>query len=512
MPQIRVRFAPSPTGALHIGGVRTALYNYLFARHHQGKFVLRIEDTDQARKVEGAEKYIQDALEWLGIAPDESPSKGGEFAPYRQSERLDIYRKYAYQLLEQGKAYYAFDSPEELDAMREKLKAAGVANLNYNSTSRMSMTNSLTLDQEEVKRRIDQGEPYVIRIKVPQQQEIRFEDAIRGWVMVHSVNLDDKVLMKYDGYPTYHLANVVDDHLMKITHVIRGEEWLPSAPLHVLLYEYLGWAEEIPSFAHLPLILKPDGKGKLSKRAATQAGFPIFPISWTDPNSEEFSDGFKEQGYLPDALNNFLALLGWNPGTEQEIFSRKELISQFSLDNVGKAGTKFDIDKAKWFNESYLRAEADEILAGQLREMWENEGIDLPFAQAVAIVSILKPRVSFPKDLFRQSRYFLQDPDSFDEKLRSKKWNDEARKGLELFSDALKQAKDINAEAAKSLFSKTLNDAGLNPGKVMPALRLTLTGQSNGPDLMAIIEIMGPMSAGQRIQNSIAALNETERS
>ncbi|MEM7297720.1 MAG: glutamate--tRNA ligase, partial [Bacteroidota bacterium] len=376
MENVRVRFAPSPTGGLHIGGVRTALFNYLFAKNHNGKFILRIEDTDQTRFVEGAEEYIKNSLSWFGIDPDEGPDQGGLFESYRQSERKEIYRQYAEKLVAEGNAYLAFDTPEELDAMRERLKENRVMNPQYDTVTRTTMKNSLTLSEEDVKERLDNGEPYVIRIKIPKREEVRLNDMVRGWVMVHTEALDDKVLMKSDGMPTYHLANVVDDHLMQITHVIRGEEWLPSAPLHVLLYQFLGWEDSMPQFGHLPLILKPDGNGKLSKRAADKAGFPIFPLNWLDPENSEVSEGFKEKGFLPEALLNFLAFLGWNPGTEQEIFSMEELINSFSMEKVNKAGTKFDYDKAKWFNEQYIKKTSSQEFATQLMTDLSKEGIE----------------------------------------------------------------------------------------------------------------------------------------
>jgi glutamyl-tRNA synthetase len=353
--EVRVRFAPSPTGPLHIGGVRTALYNYLFAKHNDGKFILRIEDTDRSRYVEGAETYIKKSLSWLNILPDEGFDGEGPFKPYRQSERQDIYKQYAENLIQNKKAYYAFDTPEELEEMRNRLKSEGAAMPQYNSISRGRMKNSLTLDTTEVQRKIQSGENYVIRLLVPENNEIRFKDMIRGWINISSENIDDKILIKSDGLPTYHLANVVDDHLMRITHVIRGEEWLPSAPLHVLMYHFFGWQESMPEFAHLPLLLKPEGTGKLSKRDGDKHGFPVFPIDWVDPISGDKSLGFKEKGYLPEATINFLALLGWNPGTEQEIFSLDDLIDTFSIERINKAGAKFDIEKAKWFNQQYIK-------------------------------------------------------------------------------------------------------------------------------------------------------------
>lgn len=503
MTKVRVRFAPSPTGGLHIGGVRTALFNYLFAKKNGGDFVLRIEDTDQSRFVEGAEEYIKDTLNWLSIPPDEGPEQGGEFVPYRQSERKDSYRQYAEQLVNADKAYYAFDTPEAIEAMKEKLKAAGVSNPSYNASSRMSMQNSLTLGAEEVQQRIENGDAYTIRLKVPQKKEIRFHDIIRGWVMVHAMNLDDKVLLKSDGMPTYHLANVVDDHLMEISHVIRGEEWLPSLPVHVLLYEFFGWTESMPKFAHLPLILKPDGNGKLSKRAADKAGFPIFPLKWKDAGSGEDLVGFKEQGYLPEAMLNFLAFQGWNPGGERELFTLEELVQEFSLERVGKAGTRFDIEKAKWFNQHYLRETPTKDLVADYSSALAH---DCSEQAAEKIIELLKPRSTFPQDFVDQSTYFFEDPIEFDEKVIRKKWNAEAVKGLELFAEAISGRAQIGPEEAKELYSNTLNDAGINPGKVMQPLRLALTGQGSGPDLMVIIEIMGGLSVAQRISSSINTL------
>src|SRR5258706_1819467 len=406
MREVRVRFAPSPTGALHIGGVRTALYNFLLARKYNGKMLLRIEDTDQNRFVPGAEEYIIESLAWAGIEIDEGASKGGPHAPYRQSERKTIYQKYAQQLLNEGKAYYAFDTEQELESMRERLKTQGSSDQQYSSVTRMQMKNSLTLSESEVKQKVASGEPFVIRLKVPANEEIKLTDLIRGEVHVNSSQVDDKVLMKSDGMPTYHLANVVDDYLMKISHVIRGEEWLPSAPLHVLLYKFLGWEKEMPQFAHLPLLLKADGNGKLSKRDADKAGFPIFPINWTDLKTKEFSTGFRENGYLPEALLNFLAFLGWNPGTEQEIFSMTELIDVFSIERIGKAGAKFDIHKAQWYNQQYLRAKSDEELTKYLFDSLTKENIECTTEKAVKICAAMKERVTFPNDFWEQGKFF----------------------------------------------------------------------------------------------------------
>lgn len=499
--EIRVRFAPSPTGPLHIGGVRTALYNYLFARKTKGKFILRIEDTDQGRFVPGAEAYIRESLEWLGIAPDESPWNPGELGPYRQSERKSSYMQYALDLVESGKAYYAFDTAAELEAMRERLSAARVVQPQYNSITRTQMKNSLTLPPEEVKRRLDSGEPYVIRIKIPQEEDVRLKDLIRDWVLVHSASLDDKVLMKSDGMPTYHLANVVDDHLMGITHVIRGEEWLPSAPLHVLLYRYLGWEDSMPQFAHLPLLLKPDGNGKLSKRDGDRLGFPVFPLDWIDPSNEESIAGFREQGYFPEALLNFLAFLGWNPGDERELFSKEELVEAFSLERITKAGARFDIAKATWYNEHYLRSKNDEDLLDFVLQGAKMEGFDLEKKVALAIVSLTKPRVSFPQDLWVQGRFILVAPSSFDSGIVAKRWTADAVRVLSEFVDRLSSfSGEFDAESAKSILQESADAVEIKLGKVMQAVRLSVTGMGAGPDLMEIFAILGTTELVRRIR------------
>ena len=506
---VRVRFAPSPTGALHIGGVRTALFNYLFAKKNKGKFVLRIEDTDQSRYVEGAEEYIKKSLAWCGIEFDEGPEQGGEFGPYRQSERKDIYREYAEKLVKEGNAYYAFDTPEELDAMRERLKENRVLNPQYDTMTRSSMKNSLTLSEEEVNQKIEAGEPYVIRIKVPEKEEVRLNDMVRGWVMVHTEALDDKVIMKSDGMPTYHLANVVDDHLMKITHVIRGEEWLPSAPLHVLLYQFLGWEDEQPQFGHLPLILKPDGNGKLSKRAADKAGFPIFPHNWSDPETSELSTGFMETGFLPGALINFLAFLGWNPGTEQELFSKDGLVDAFSIERVNKAGTKFDFEKAKWFNQQYLKGQDEgELAEGLITSLKNEHSVSCEKEAALKIVQLLKERVTYPHELVSKGLILFNPPTAFDEKAVSKKWNEETPKALTFFAEKLAELNAISAEQAKSLYWESLEGEGYKPGQFMQMLRVSLTGESSGPDLMAMIEILGPSETSNRINRAINLLSK----
>ncbi|MFT6969851.1 MAG: glutamyl-tRNA synthetase [Roseivirga sp.] len=498
---VRVRFAPSPTGALHIGGLRTALYNYLFAKKNGGTFIVRVEDTDQGRFVEGAEDYIIKSLAWAGITPDEGPVNGGEFAPYRQSDRKGIYGKYAQHLIDEGSAYYAFDTPEELDEMRVRLKEARMANPQYNAVSRNQMKNSLTLSAEELELRLSRGEPYVIRFKMPKHDDVRFKDIVRDWVAVSTSTLDDKVLMKSDGMPTYHLANIVDDHLMKITHVIRGEEWLPSAPLHILLYKAFGW--EAPQFAHLPLLLKPDGNGKLSKRAADQLGFPIFPMNWADPQSGEVSMGFMETGYLKDAFINFLVMLGWNPGTEQEIFTFDELISSFSLERINKSGAKFDIDKAKWFNQQYLKNRPSQELASQLKQ---EHNLTIDDQKLIAIVDSMKERVVFLGDIIEQGDFFFTAPTQFDETTAQKKWNSEVAGVLSAFAQRLKQLESIEPMDAKNLLIGILEIRGMGLGKVMPGLRLALTGANGGPDLMEIIVILGPKEAANRIDYAVKTI------
>jgi glutamyl-tRNA synthetase len=503
---VRVRFAPSPTGPLHIGGVRTALYNYLLARKLGGTMILRIEDTDQNRFVPGAEDYIRQSLEWVGIELDESPWKGGPHAPYRQSERKPMYRQYADQLIRDGYAYYAFDTPEELDAMRERLTAAKVPNPQYNSITRTQMRNSLTLPENETQALLDAGAPYVIRLKVPRKEEVRFQDMIRGWVVVHSSAIDDKVLMKSDGMPTYHLANIVDDHLMDISHVIRGEEWLPSAPLHVLLYRYLGWEKTMPQFAHLPLLLKPDGTGKLSKRDGDRLGFPVFALEWhgTDAETGEptVSRGYREDGYLPEALVNFLAFLGWNPGTAQEIFSMPELIEAFTIERVSKSPAKFDAAKAKWFNEHYLRAKSDTELAPYLLAALTEHGIACTPEKAAQVVGVMKERVSFPQDFWQEAKYFFEAPTTYDEQVVAKKWNPQVSAALVAYADTLPADSEpsANAEVLKSIFNDTMAAQGLKAGQVLQALRVAVTGASAGPDLFETLAILGTGEVGQRLR------------
>ncbi|MBX2965214.1 MAG: glutamate--tRNA ligase [Cyclobacteriaceae bacterium] len=498
MKEIRVRFAPSPTGALHIGGVRTALYNYLLARQHNGTMILRIEDTDQGRFVPGAEEYILQSLAWAGITIDEGVGVGGPHAPYRQSERKHLYQQYAQKLVADGNAYYAFDTEVEIAAMR---KAS--PNAQYDTATRLQMKNSLTLSATEVEQKLAAGEKYVIRLQVPANQEVTLNDLIRGEVTFNSSQLDDKVLMKSDGMPTYHLANVVDDYLMKISHVIRGEEWLPSAPLHVLLYRFLGWENDMPQFAHLPLLLKPDGNGKLSKRAADQMGFPIFPLTWKDPATGEVAKGFKETGYLPEALINFLAFLGWNPGTEQEIFSMDELIKAFSMERINKAGAKFDIQKAQWYNQQYIKAASNEALADRLLN---ESGFMATLENAVKIVSIMKERVTFPQEIWEQGKFFFTAPTTFDQTVVSKKWNDEVEKTLAAFKEALTKEGTLNAISAKQILESVTASLNIGTGKIMQPLRVALTGNASGPDLMITMEILGKDEVIRRLGYALGAI------
>jgi len=506
MDNVRVRFAPSPTGALHIGGVRTALYNYLFARQHKGKFILRIEDTDQKRFVQGAEEYIKESLEWVGLLTDEDPWKGGPKGPYRQSERKSQYMDFAMQMIDNGHAYYAFDTPEELEEMRERYKKARMVSPQYNGITRSSMKNSLTLDPKEVQERLDSKEPYVIRVKIPQKEEVRFQDMIRGWIVVHSSELDDKIIMKSDGMPTYHLANVVDDFLMGITHVIRGEEWLPSAPLHVLLYRYLGMEEFMPNFAHLPLLLKPDGNGKLSKRDADKHGFPIFPLEWII--ADEKLEGFKEQGYLPEALINFLSLLGWNPGTEEEQFTLNELVERFSVERIGKSGAKFDIEKAKWFNQYYIREKSTKELVHELARVLKPQNIECSSHTSEKVVELMKERITFYSEFWTKGQFLFQSPTEFDEKTARKKWNTEVIEVLNYFNNLVQELDVFTSDKIHECFLKSLEEKETNFGKVMPGVRLAITGQPSGPDLMKVIEIIGKEELTFRIKNAYTILEE----
>ena len=504
MNKVRVRFAPSPTGPLHMGGVRTALYNYLFAKKHGGDFLLRLEDTDQTRFVPGTEQYILDALKWCKIDVDEGLGKDGDLGPYRQSERKPMYRQYADLLLERGHAYYAFDTPGELEQMRERMKNAGVPSPQYNAVVRESMQNSISLSEDEVKERIDRGDKYVIRIKMPRNEEVRIQDIIRGWVVVNTTNLDDKVIFKSDGMPTYHLANVVDDHLMRITHVIRGEEWLPSAPLHVLLYRFFEW--DCPQFAHLPLILKPDGNGKLSKRDGDRLGFPVFPIQWTNPETTELSSGYREEGYFPEAFTNMLAFLGWNPGTSQEIFSMDELIQTFSLDRVGKAGAKFDFDKTKWFNQQYLRKKDGTTLVSLLSEsINEAKAIDSNYLAEVC--ELMKERATFIKDIWESSQFFFQPPSDYNEKTRRKKWKDNTPEVLNSIIDLFSSMSDFSAEKIEAQFKSHLEKNQWSLGMVLPTFRLSVTGLGVGPSMFSISSLLGKDEVIRRIKTAIDTLS-----
>ena len=502
--KVRVRFAPSPTGPLHIGGVRTALYNYLFARQHGGDMLLRIEDTDSARFVPGAEDYIVEALQWLGINIDEGigSAKEGPHGPYRQSERKANYRKYVDQLLEAGLAYIAFDTPTELE-----VKRAEIANFQYDASTRQLMTNSLTLSADEVKSRIEKGEQYVVRIKIEPNRDIKVQDLIRGEVIINSSVLDDKVLFKSsDELPTYHMANVVDDYLMEISHVIRGEEWLPSAPLHVLLYEYLGWTAQMPQFAHLPLLLKPDGNGKLSKRDGDRLGFPVFPLEWKDPKSGDTSSGYREAGYFPEAVVNFLALLGWNSGTDQEIFSMQELINLFSLDRVSKSGAKFDYEKGKWFNHKYLQNKSLEEVTDQYQHILVEKEIIEDSDKVQKIVSLVRERANFVNELWIQSAFFFVAPESYDEKTVQKRWKAETPALMEELIEVLQTIDEFTPEKTEETVKVWIAEKAYNMGAVMNAFRLSVVGESKGPHMFDIISIIGKDETILRLKKAIEVL------
>lgn len=500
--KVRVRFAPSPTGPLHIGGVRTCLYNYLFAKKNGGDLLLRIEDTDSQRFVPGAEDYIIEAFKWLGITFDEGVGVGGENGPYRQSERREIYKIYVKQLLDANLAYYAFDTPEELETKRKE-----IPNFQYDSHTRMSCINSLTLSKEEVEKRIAAGEKYVVRIKIEPNEDIEVDDMVRGKVVINSNILDDKVLYKAaDELPTYHLANIVDDHLMGITHVIRGEEWLPSAPLHVLLYRFLGWADTMPRFAHLPLLLKPEGNGKLSKRDGDRLGFPVFPLQWTDPHTGAISSGYRESGYLPEAVVNFLALLGWNPGTDQELFTMEELIQLFSIDRVSKSGARFNYEKGIWFNHEYLTKKSDEEVANMFVSILKEKGYECDFKKLTYIVSLVKERISFPKDLWEQTNFFFEAPTSYDEKSLKKRWKPESPQYLTELVEVLKGIDDFSkTEENEKLVLDWVAQKGYNLGTMMNSFRITLVGAAKGPHIFNIIDILGKEETLARVAR---ALNE----
>ena len=500
--EVRVRFAPSPTGPLHIGGVRTALYNYLFARQHNGKLIFRIEDTDSHRFVPGAEEYILESFKWLGIKFDEGVSFGGDHGPYRQSERREIYKKYVGQLLDAGKAYYAFDTPEELQNKRDEVK-----NFQYDAHTRSGMRNSLTLPADEVKKLIDDGEQYTVRFKIEPGQEITVHDLIRGDVTVKSDILDDKVLYKSsDELPTYHLANIVDDHLMGITHVIRGEEWLPSAPLHVLLYKAFGWEDTMPQFAHLPLLLKPEGKGKLSKRDGDKLGFPVFPLEWHDPKSGEVSSGYRESGYFPEAVVNFLALLGWNPGTEQEIFSLDELVKAFDITKCSKNGAKFDYKKGIWFNHEYILRKSDDEIARLFAPIVANNGANATMDQVRQVVHMMKDRVDFVKELWPLCSFFFVAPTSYDEKTVKKRWKDYSKQQMTELCGVLEGIDNFTVEGQEPVVMKWVEDKGYKLGDVMNAFRLALVGIGKGPGMFDISAFLGKEETLARLHRAIEKL------
>ena len=500
--KVRVRFAPSPTGPLHIGGVRTALYNYLFARQNGGKMILRIEDTDSNRFVPGAEDYINESLAWLGIKIDEGVREGGEFGPYKQSERRDIYRRYVKELCDNGKAYVAYDTPEELEAKRKEMP-----NFQYDSSTRMQMRNSLSLPQAEIDRLTAAGTPYVVRFKVEPGEDIEVDDLIRGKVVINSSIIDDKVLYKSaDDLPTYHLANIVDDHLMEITHVIRGEEWLPSAPLHVLLYKAFGWSETMPQFVHLPLLLKPDGKGKLSKRDGDRLGFPVFPLEWHDPKSGEVSSGYRESGYLPEAVINFLALLGWNPGDDREIMTFDELMRDFSFAHCSKSGAKFDFEKAKWFNHEYIMAKPDSELAVLFKPVLQSNGVNpdsFGDEYITRVVGLVKNRISLINDLWANARFFFVAPTEYAEKDIKKRWKPEMPQIMQELACLLENVPDFASKPCEEVVLAWIAEKGYHLGNVMNAFRLTVVGECKGPHMFDITELIGREETIARLRRGI---------
>ena len=502
--RVRVRFAPSPTGGLHMGGIRTALFNYLFAKKHGGDFILRIEDTDQTRFVEGAEKYIIESLKWCGIEPNEGVGFGdGKHAPYRQSERknLGIYKTYANKLIASGFAYYAFDTTEELEEMRKRLEAAKVVAPQYNAVSRLNMRNSLTLSEDDVKKLLEQGEKYVVRLKVPRNEEIRFNDIIRGWVTVNSAQVDDKVLLKSDGMPTYHLAHIVDDIEMEITHAVRGEEWLPSAPAHILIYRYLGLEAQMPKLAHLPLILNPDGNGKISKR---EARFPVFPLSWQDPREASPYIGYKESGYYPEAFINILALLGWNPGNNEELFSVDQLAELFSFERVHKSGAKFDPEKAKWFNQQYLRAKSDHELSQVFKPILKEKGHEKDDTFMIDFCKLVKEKVQFVHEFWDHGKYIFEAPTSYDQKIMTKKWNDTS---VTLFNSVLITFNSIDTWTSQNIHD-AFEDLLKTTGKIdMQLLRVLITGVAGGPQLFDMLALIGKNEVIKRLELALQKNN-----
>jgi len=496
---VRVRFAPSPTGALHIGGVRTALYNYLFARKHGGTFILRIEDTDQNRYVPGAEQYIIEALQWTQLIPDEGVGFGGGHGPYRQSDRKDMYQQYAHELVQRGHAYYAFDTPEDLERLRE-----AEANFTYNFRTRAGLKNSLTLAADAVQQHLKAGTPCVVRLKVEPDQAIRIEDLIRGEVVFQSSELDDKVLLKADGMPTYHLANIVDDHLMGITHVIRGEEWLPSTAHHVLLYRGFGWEDTMPKFAHLPLILKPEGNGKLSKRDGAKFGIPVFPLAWAGQTPEESFPGFRETGFLPEATINFLALLGWHPGDEQEIFNLDELTQAFSIEHIGKSGARFDYEKAKWFNQRYIQAADNKALATHIRPLAEAKGYATEEMFLVQVATLMKERVTFLPDFVEQGYYLFEPVRAYDDEMVRKKWNPDLRPHFEALINLVDGASLFEAAVLEEAVKQFMQERALKPGDVLSLLRLALAGTMKGPAVFDMAAVLGKTETVRRLQTALA--------
>jgi glutamyl-tRNA synthetase len=502
MQQVRVRFAPSPTGPLHIGGVRTALYNYLFAKKNNGTFIFRIEDTDQSRYVEGAEEYIIESLRWCGIVIDEGINEGGSYGPYRQSDRKQIYRQYADDLVEKGNAYFAFDTPGHLEKQRKDSEKEGRTFI-YNASVRVKLNNSLSLPEDEWKRKLADGEPYVIRYKMPVNEDIHFDDIIRGHIVVNTDTLDDKVLFKSDGMPTYHLANIVDDHLMEISHVIRGEEWLPSLPLHFMLYHSFKW--DAPLFAHLPLLLKPDGKGKLSKRDGDRMGFPVFPLFW--PYGET-AKGYREEGYYPEAFVNMLALLGWNPGTEKEIFSMDELIDSFSIDRVHKSGSRFDPEKAKWFNHQYLQKRSNQQLALEFREFLRAKGYHHDIVNLEVLIGMVKERVSFVKDVWKETDFFFEAPEAYDQEVVKKRWKSETPDQLLELKSILAGIDEFNPAVTEKSVKDWIEKKGFNTGAVMNAFRLVIVGASRGPHIFDIISWIGKEETLKRIDKGVSAIGK----
>lgn len=505
--KVRVRFAPSPTGGLHLGGVRTALYNYLFARQKGGQFILRIEDTDRSRYVPGAEQYIRDCLAWCGLSPDEDPEKGGSHGPYRQSERKELYRDYAEQLVRDGFAYYAFDTPAELETMRRELKTPENPSPQYDHHTREKMRNSLTLTETEVKKLLEAGEPHVIRFLMPPDEEVILRDLVRGGITFSTATLDDKVLLKADGMPTYHLAVVVDDHLMEITHVFRGEEWLSSTPLHLLLWKRLGWEKDVPQWAHLPLILKPDGKGKLSKRDGDRLGFPVYAMGWTDPATGDYTPGYREIGFLPEAFVNMLAFLGWNDGTEQEIFSVEELIRKFSVDRIHKAGAKFNYEKAKWFNHEHIKQSSPERLLAPYKKILQDHGIEETDARLLTILELIRERCNLLPELWDNSFFFFKRPGTYDVESVSKKWTPEKKAFFEALTDHFDAIVPFNAATFETAFKALAGKKEIKAGGLMLPLRVMLVGGKFGPPVFNIADLLGKEETLARIKAALPAFH-----